>query len=105
MKMSEAPSTSAHASANDRKNRVSRRHVSHRYRFVDNAILRHVDVGGERGPAKYAKVDVGDDVLDYFVASRDLSRRCELRGMALAVSKAERMNCITFAARESEQGR
>ena len=59
------------------------------------AVLRDVDVRGERRSPEGAQVDLGDDVISHAVVARDAPRRLDLRRVPLSVAKGHRMHVVS----------
>jgi hypothetical protein len=86
------------------KDRIARRHVGDwNARVVRVAILGHLDVAGERGPAERAQVDVHDDVIADSIRRGDAASRVNLRGVALAISERHGVHVEAFMNRVRKQ--
>jgi hypothetical protein len=70
----------------------------------DRSALRDSNVGGQRGAAELAEVDVGDDVLFDLRLLGDARCRLELGEVALAVAEAQRVAVEAGGLSECEGG-
>src|SRR6266545_537533 len=70
----------------------------------DVSVLRHGDVAGERRAAELAEIDIEDDVLSGAEALRDPARGIEFGGVALAVTKRQRVAIEAIALGDRERG-